>query len=70
MQRYVFNTNEINWETKTTTLVRSIQYKCLICGYIHNWDDTWTDEKKSEIKLEIDKHHSDHIIPDEPTLSE
>ena len=70
MQRYVFNTNEIDWETKTITLVKSIKYKCLICGYIHDWDDTWTDEKKAQIKSEVDKHHNEHIIPDEPTLSE
>ena len=70
MQRYVFNTNEINWETKTITLVKSIKYKCLICGYIHDWDDTWTDEKKAQIKSEVDKHNNEHIIPDEPTLSE
>ena len=39
------------------------QYKCIICGYLHDWDDTWTTEKKEEVKLEIDKHHDDHIVP-------
>lgn len=39
-----------------------IKYKCLICGYQHDYDDTWTDEKKAEVKLEVDTHHNDHII--------
>lgn len=40
-----------------------IKYKCPICDYTHDWDDSWTDEKKSEIKLEVDTHYNDHIIP-------
>jgi hypothetical protein len=38
-----------------------IRYKCLICGYTHEYDDTWTDEKKAEVQLEVDTHHNDHI---------
>ena len=39
-------------------------YKCLICNYFtKEVDDTWTTEKKEEVKLEIDKHHDDHIVP-------
>jgi len=48
-----------------------IKYKCLICNeFFKEWDDAYDDEKKLEIKLEVDKHHNEHIIPDEPTLSE
>jgi hypothetical protein len=43
--------------------VEKIQYKCLVCGYIHDWDDTWSPEKKEEVKIEVDKHHEDHIVP-------
>jgi hypothetical protein len=39
-----------------------ILYKCLICqNFSREWDDTWTDEKKAEVKLEVDAHHNDHL---------
>ena len=38
-----------------------IKYKCLICGYQHDYDDTWTDEKKAEVQLEVDTHHNEHF---------
>jgi ribosomal protein L44E len=47
-----------------------IKYKCLICGYEHEWDNAYDDEKKEEVQSEVDKHYNEHIIPDEPTLSE
>lgn len=43
-----------------------IKYKCLICGYVHEYDKTWTDEKKAEVKAEVDAHHNEHIV-DETT---
>jgi hypothetical protein len=61
MQRYNFPTKEGE---------KFIIYKCLICGYAREWDDAYDDEKKAQIKSEVDKHHNEHIIPDEPTLSE
>ena len=36
---------------------------CLICGYTHEYDKTWTDEKKAEVQAEMDTHHNEHIIP-------
>ena len=40
-----------------------ILYKCLICqNFSREWNDTWTDEKKAEVKVEVDTHHNDHII--------
>ena len=43
-----------------------IMYKCLICNcFTQVWDDNWSDEKKAEVKSEVDKHHNIHIIPDE-----
>ena len=38
-----------------------IRYKCLICGYTHDYDDTWTDAKKAEVQAEMDAHHADHL---------
>jgi hypothetical protein len=40
---------------------KSISYKCLICGYTHDYDDTWSDEKKAEVKAEVDAHHNEHL---------
>jgi len=62
MFKYVFDTQEINWETQTTTLVKIIRYKCLICGFQHEYDKNWTDEKKAEVQAEMDTHHNEHII--------
>jgi hypothetical protein len=39
-----------------------IKYKCLICGYEHDWDETWSDEKKVDVKAEVDAHHNEHIV--------
>jgi hypothetical protein len=38
-----------------------IRYKCLICGYQHEYDETWTDEKKAEVQAEMDAHHAEHL---------
>ena len=73
MKRYNFSTNITEYkETGIMFLGKKnvIKYKCLICGYTHDWDDAFDDEKKAQIKSEVDKHHNEHIIPDEPTLSE
>ena len=43
--------------------IEKVQYKCLICGYIHDWDDNWDVEKKEEVKTEVDEHHNNHIVP-------
>jgi len=45
---------------------KTIRYKCLICGYTHDYDDTWTDTKKAEVQAEADQHHNEHIILQEP----
>ena len=45
------------------SLVKIIRYKCLICGYEHEYDKTWTDAKKAEVQAEMDAHHAEHIIP-------
>lgn len=66
MQKYKFPaiitewTKEENIKIIETKIV--IKYKCLICGYEHDYDDTWSDEKKAEVKAEADAHHNDHII--------
>ena len=68
MQRYNFKTSKIKLidvgDTKVleTEIKNIIKYKCLICGYEHEYDDTWTDEKKAEVKAEVDAHHNEHII--------
>jgi hypothetical protein len=61
MLKYVFETQEINWETKMVSLVKSTKYKCLICGFQHDYDDTWTDAKKAEVQAEMDAHHTKHL---------
>jgi hypothetical protein len=61
MFKYVFDTQEINWETKTTSLVKVIRYKCLICGFQHEYDKTWTDAKKAEVQAEVDAHYNEHF---------
>ena len=73
MLKYNFKIKRTELKDGDKTIVPEenvINYKCLICGYEHEYDETWTDEKKLEIKLEVDKHHNEHIIPDELTLSE
>ncbi len=75
MQRYRFLTTvyKINEEGKIEEVGKKtiIKYKCLICNeFFKEWDDAYDDAKKAEIKSEVDKHHNEHIIPDEPTLSE
>jgi hypothetical protein len=48
-----------------------IMYKCLICNcFTQEWDDTWPDEKKAQVKAEVDAHHNYHIIPDETNPTE
>jgi hypothetical protein len=64
MNRYRFTIEK--WETptsSTSTKIVVINYKCLICGTTFDWDDTWDAEKKEEVKIEVDKHHDKHIVP-------
>ena len=59
----IYNTNE-NGLIEKLGEKNIIMYKCLICNnFTKEVDDTWTTEKKEEVKLEIDKHHDDHIVP-------
>jgi len=48
MDKYVFTTTKYDMQKSTTSIVKSIQYRCLICGYGHEYDDTWTNDKKKE----------------------
>lgn len=67
MKKYKFSTTTI-YKTNEEGIIEDmgkknvVMYKCLICGYMHEWENTWTDEKKAEVKLEVDTHHNDHII--------
>ena len=61
MDKYVFTTTKYDMQKSTISIVKSIQYRCLICGYGHEYDDTWTDEKKAEVKAEVDAHHAEHF---------
>lgn len=40
-----------------------IMYSCPICRYVKEWDDTWDDAKKEQVKLEAEAHYNYHIIP-------
>ena len=63
MQRYNFVINKtIHTETEIKVCKEKvIKYKCLICGYEHEYDKTWTDEKKAEVQSEMDAHHAEHL---------
>jgi hypothetical protein len=39
-----------------------IMYSCPICRYVKEWDDTWDDAKKEQVKLEAEAHYNYHII--------
>jgi len=65
MQRYKFPNDAYELTNEGHKIIEHktvIYYKCLICGYIHDWDDTWDAEKKEEVKIEVDKHHDNHIV--------
>jgi hypothetical protein len=69
MEKYYFFVNVFESEptiprvNKYIGQKKVIKYKCLICGYEHDWDETWSDEKKAEVKTEVDAHHNEHIVP-------
>jgi len=60
MKRYKFNQNfyKIDKGEELIKTVESIKYKCLICGSTFDWDD----EKKEQVKKEVDEHHNYHIV--------
>ena len=61
----IYETNE-NGLIEKIGETKKIMYKCLICNtFTKEWDENFDDDKKSEILSEVDKHHNDHIIPDE-----
>jgi hypothetical protein len=64
MQRYNFIINKTIYSETEIKVCKEkvIKYKCLICGFAHEYDDTWTDEKKAEVQAEMDTHHNEHII--------
>jgi hypothetical protein len=76
MKKYnfpVINYQETNIcnERKCLGQKNVIMYKCLICNcFTQEWDDTWPDEKKAQVKAEVDAHHNYHIIPDETNPTE
>jgi hypothetical protein len=61
MEKYCFEENV--WETpiKCVGKKKVIKYKCLICQYEHEYDETWTDAKKAEVQAEMDAHHAEHL---------
>ena len=61
MEKYCFEENV--WETPIKCIGKKkvIKYKCLICGYEHEYDKTWTDAKKAEVQAEMDAHHTEHF---------
>jgi hypothetical protein len=63
MQRYKFPTSIHKWTEEGYELIHAcvIRYKCSLCEYTHDYDDTWTDAKKAEVQAEMDAHHADHL---------
>ena len=73
MQRYSFPNDVYKLTDGGYKLVEKttiVYYRCNICSRDILWNDEWTDEKKEEVKADVDAHHNEHIIPNEPTLSE
>jgi len=66
MQRYRFCNDTYKLIDEETVIVEKkteILYKCLICNnFTKEWDDTWSNEKKTEVKAEVDAHHNIHIV--------
>jgi hypothetical protein len=64
MERYRFKQNfyKIENGAELVKTEESIKYKCLICGNTFDWDETWDEVKKSEVKEEVETHHKYHII--------
>ena len=62
MEKYCFEENV--WETPIKCIGKKkvIKYKCLICGYEHEYDKNWTDVKKAEVQAEMDTHHNEHLV--------
>jgi hypothetical protein len=54
---------KLKYSSLDGTFVEKIQYKCLICGLVIDWDDTWTDEKKAQAKEEAVAHNDFHTVP-------
>ena len=67
MQRYKFPQNiykpNDNGKIEKIGEITVINYKCLICeDFVREWDDTWDDVKKTQVKAEADEHHISHMI--------
>ena len=62
MLRYKLKYYNMNPTNEGDKVIIKTQYKCLICGYLHDWDDEWTTEKKVEVKLEVDSHYNEHTV--------
>lgn len=64
MEKYRFNFEKLEYTDSgiIATKETRIQYKCLICGETREYDETWTDAKKAEVKAETEKHHAEHFM--------
>lgn len=68
MKRYAFFTNSLRFNGTNYEIVervKKINYKCPICDYMREWDETYDDEKKSQIKTEVEIHYNEHIVPND-----
>ena len=69
MEKYYFFVNAFESDPLTPHIntyigrKKVIKYKCPICEYTNDWDDSFDDEKKEQIKLEVETHYNEHIIP-------
>ena len=64
MEKYRFTFEKLEYTDSgiIATKETRIQYKCLICGETREYDDTWSDAKKAEVKAETEKHHAEHFM--------
>ena len=60
--RFTFEKLEYTESGIIATKETRIQYKCLICDETREYDDTWSDAKKAEVKAETEKHYNEHFM--------
>ena len=63
MEKYRFTFEKLEYTDSgiIATKETRIQYKCLICGETREYDETWSDAKKAEVKAETEKHYNEHF---------
>ena len=59
--RFAFDKLEYTESGIIATKETRIQCKCLICGETREYDNTWSDAKKAEVRAEVNAHYNEHF---------